>query len=216
MIHKVFVINRAARIERKNHIIKQFKNKNEFDVVIFNAIEHEVGSYGLFKSFQTLVSDANSKEMDYIIVCEDDHVFTENYNFENLNLYINWGIENDFDILLGGPSNVQDVVFANDEIYWTNKFSGLQFTIVFKRFYQVIMNFELEKGRNFDLELGNLSDNIYGVYPSISKQLCFGYSDVTTKNNYTNVDDYYKRCNEKLDHFYIVNNYYIALTSNFR
>lgn len=215
MQHKTYVINLDHRKDRRIHISKEFDGRDEFDVVIYPAVVDEIGAIGLFKSFRSIIEEASDISLDYVIVCEDDHRFTADYESTILERYISLGLELKFDLLLGGPSKVYDVIFANDDLYWLNQFSGLQFTIIFRRFFEVILNFELEEGKAFDFELGGLSEDIYALYPSISEQVYFGYSDATLKNETVDVGTYYRVCRERMDKLYLINNYYWKLKNGF-
>lgn len=211
MKHKTYIINLDHRTDRRSHIFNEFKERSEFEVVLFPAIKDKNGATGLFRSFRSVIELAADNGLPYVIICEDDHAFTSDYEPAVLDKYISLGMDFEFDLLLGGPSKVYDVLFANDDLYWVNQFSGLQFTIVFKRFFQVVLNFHLKEGSALDFELGGLSDNIFALYPSISEQVYFGYSDATDKNQDIDVSTYYKDCVDRIDRLYLINNYYNKL-----
>lgn len=205
--HQTYIINLEKRVDRKANIEKEFAMYPEFEPTIFKAVEHQRGSLGLFLSFQKIVALAAEKNLEYVIVCEDDHVFTSNYNKERLNEQIKIGQQLEFDILLGGMSNVHDALFFNPNLVWVGGFTGLQFTIIFKRFYDTILSFNLGKSP-FDLALGQLSDRIYCCYPTISTQFSYGYSDATSVNNELDVETYFETCNQKLDRLYKITEYF--------
>ena len=72
---------------------------------------------------------------------------------------------------------------VSDNLFWVNAFNGMQFTVVFKRFYVSILSCTTEEGHVTDSFLSRLSDNIFVIYPYISSQADFGYSDATSANN---------------------------------
>src|SRR5690606_31041937 len=119
-----------------------------------------------------------------------------------------------FDVLLGGMSNVHDVLFLDEQLIWLGGFTGLQFSVIFARFFNRFLEYILPKGANLDINLTEISDNIYGLYPAISMQKTFGYSDVTMKNNDLNVETYFEECNLKLDRLYKVYRYFEQLKGN--
>lgn len=80
----VYVPNLSIRTDRKASIEKQFKDKNEFELNILPALEHRIGAYGLWQTFMSVVRKEHDKRSEFFIFCEDDHVFTENYNREYL------------------------------------------------------------------------------------------------------------------------------------
>ncbi|KQB98618.1 hypothetical protein [Pedobacter sp. Hv1] len=205
--HQTYIINLEKRTDRKLNIEKEFSAHQEFEITIFKAVERQRGALGLFQSFQKIVELAVEKELDYVIICEDDHVFTSNYNKHLLNAQIKLGQELEFDALLGGMSNVHDALFFNPNLVWVGGFTGLQFTVVFKKFYAQILPFTLGQ-KPFDLELAYLSDHIYCCYPTISTQRSYGYSDATTENNDMQVESYFETCNQKLDRLYKISQYF--------
>jgi glycosyl transferase family 25 len=181
MKHKTYIINLKERTERKKHILNEFAKYPEFEITIFDAIKMKSGSEGLFESIKQIVYKASKSKDKYIIICEDDHIFTDEYNNEYLTDLIETGAIKAFDILLGGPSSIQDAFFVNERLVWLSGFSGTQFIVIFQNFYETILNYKLPPEADYDLELGKLSDNIYCCYPPISEQVNFGYSDVTSK-----------------------------------
>lgn len=211
--YPTFVINLKSRTDRKNHILNEFKSHPEFKLTVFNAIRAERGSQGLFLSIKNLVHDANQSREEYIIICEDDHIFTNNYDALKLKKHIKKGIALDYDILLGGPSNIHDAFFVEKDLVWVSGFSGFQFAVIFKRFYKKILSYDLPEESDFDLELGKISDNIYCCYPPISEQADFGYSDVTSKNNNINVQNYFIKCRNKLARLNKVFLYFKSVTN---
>lgn len=48
----VFVCNLLSRIERRQHIIKEFENKQEYSMQIIPAIKNKIGAYGLWLTLQ--------------------------------------------------------------------------------------------------------------------------------------------------------------------
>jgi|SRR5690606_3366648 len=208
MKHPTYIINLADRKDRRIHMESVFKHRSEFQLFFFDAIRQTPGSLGLFLSFKSIVQYAQQSGLEYVIICEDDHNFTGQYTPEYLNKIITKGIAHGFDIIVGGMSNVHDVLFLEDDLIWLSGFTGLQFTIVFSGFYQQILNYSLPYGANFDLELGQLSNNIYGCYPPISEQISFGYSDVTEKNTNYKVENYFENCIAKLNRLYKVSQYF--------
>lgn len=62
-------------------------------------------------------------------------------------------------------------------------FTETQFVIVFEKFYDTILNCEFTRFDSADFKLSALTDNIYCIFPFISIQKEFGYSDVTSSNS---------------------------------
>lgn len=76
-----FVINLAKRTDRRRDIIEEFSNRSEFRINIVNAIEEPFGALGLWKTLCLIIRKADDEKPDYILICEDDHKFTRNYQY---------------------------------------------------------------------------------------------------------------------------------------
>lgn len=120
--------------------------------------------------------------MDYIILCEDDHKFTYEYLPQNLFKSIEVAKDKGADILVGGPSWFENIMQVSENLYWVEKFTGLQFTVIFKKFFKSIAIAEFLENEAADKKISQLSCNKMLIYPFISTQKDFGYSDATKKN----------------------------------
>lgn len=178
----VNVINLKHRADRRSHIIKQFYDKPEFLINIVPAITHEKGTYGLWQTILQIVREEKEKDSDFFILCEDDHTFTENYSSELLLSCILQAKSLSADILCGGCSWFHSAVQITKALFWVDKFTGMQFTVIFNKFYQQILNANFGEDVIADLSLSSITNYKFIIYPYISIQKEFGYSDVTLRN----------------------------------
>lgn len=179
----VYVINLKDRTDRLNHIEQQFANKPEFEVNYIDAVKHPIGAVGLWKSLKKCVKIAMEKEEDIIVICEDDHFFTENYSkdyfFANVIGAANQGAE----LLSGGISNFREAIPVSTNRYWIDRFFATQFIVLFKPIFSKILSYDFKDSDAEDLVLPLLSNKCMVMYPFISEQFDFGYSDVTPVHN---------------------------------
>lgn len=178
-----YIINLKNRVDRKENVLNEFRNKPEFEVHLTEAIQHDVGAVGLWQTIKKIIATSLHKGEEYIIICEDDHQFTENYTKQKLFNCINEAIILGADVLCGGVSWFTNAVPASDNLFWVEKFSGLQFTVVFKKFFDKITDAAFSTGDAADYKLTELSESLYFMFPFISTQKDYGYSDVTANNN---------------------------------
>lgn len=178
-----FAINLKSRFERKSHILDQFEGKLEFKVEVIEAIQAEPGALGLWQTLQHIMEDYSINTFEYILICEDDHTFTDHYNWEKLQACITQAQDRQADILLGGVSSVTSILPVTDQLVWLDRFSGLQFTIIFKNFFKRIRATPFGDSDAADYKIASMTDSKYLIYPFISTQTEFGYSDATPKNN---------------------------------
>lgn len=176
---------------------------------LVEAFEHPVGAIGLWKTIRHILKDLVSPEDEYIILCQDDHLFTREYSEEHLLHCINKARTLNADILSFGISGFTSAIEVSDNLYWVEKFSGLQFTVIFRKFFQKILETDFETVSAADLKLCELTENKFFIYPFLSIQKEFGYSDVTAGNNiYGHVDNAFKDCNEKVSIINAVSTFY--------
>lgn len=178
----VYVINMKDRIDRKNHILKEFEGKKEFEVTIIEACTHENGSIGLWNSIIKVIHQAQKNEDDIIIICEDDHYFTEHYSSNLLLREIQEAYMQGADFLSGGIGGFGHAVRVGYHRYWIDWFWCTQFVVIYKHFFDIILNYEFKENDTADGVFSKLSANKMVIYPFISEQKDFGYSDVTQSN----------------------------------
>jgi GR25 family glycosyltransferase involved in LPS biosynthesis len=178
-----YVINLASRSDRRLHIQSQFKGRSEFELHIVPAEAHEVGAVGLWNTLTKILRTLEGSDNEFILICEDDHQFTEAYSKEILFSNIKLAESNQADILLGGVSSIQSIITVSQSVLWVEGFTGLQFTIIYKKFYKTIVNAYFRRGDAADLLISSLSQKKFLVHPFVSTQREFGYSDVTSRNS---------------------------------
>src|SRR5579859_2973117 len=165
-----YVINLSKRTERKENILKEFAGRKEFKVHIVTAIEHATGAIGLWNTIKYILQNMVEDRDDFILICEDDHQFTGNYSEEILFGCIAEARERGADILCGGVSWFEDCLQVTERLFSVQKFSGLQFTIVFKKFFSVITGAGFNAGDVADYKISALSKNKFVIHPYISVQ----------------------------------------------
>ncbi|WP_123844776.1 glycosyltransferase family 25 protein [Chitinophaga lutea] len=178
---KTFVISLKRRTDRRAHIQHEFGQAPEFDCTIVDAFEHAVGAKGLWQTIQYILNEYAVRE-EFVLICEDDHQFTSDYNKDLLFDSITIAMANNADVLSGGVSWLNSAVQVDRHIYWMEKFTGLQFVIIFKKFYAAILTADFSDTDVADHKISSLAISKYVIHPFISTQKEFGYSDVTSRN----------------------------------
>lgn len=178
-----YVINLKERTERLEHIRQQFANKPEFDVHIVEACEHSIGAVGLWNSIVKVINMAIENEDDVIIVCEDDHTFTKHYNRDYLIANILEAAAQGAELLSGGIGGFSNAVPITKNRYWIDSFWCTQFIVLYRPFFQKILEVPFGDTDTADGIMSELTSNKMVLYPFISIQNDFGYSDVTRSND---------------------------------
>ncbi len=210
---QVYIINLPERKDRLDHILQEFQDRTEFEINIIEAIKHELGSIGLWMTIQKILIDVIDKKEELFLLCEDDHQFTEYYSSELLLSNIQKVAKLEADILCGGPSWITSKLKVSENIYWMDKFTGLQFTIIYKRAYKKILDAKFTKRDCADGKIASICDNKFFIYPFISIQKEFGYSDATPKNQTIGrIAELFQSCNEGMQLNEYVCKYYEKIT----
>lgn len=178
-----YVMNLRKRTDRKAHIFKEFAGRTEFDVHIVEAIERERGASGLWETLTHILQDRVDPAAEFILLCEDDHQFTGHYSKDLLFGCIAEARERKADVLCGGVSWFEDPLLVSERLFNLRQFSGLQFTILFKKFFPAILNAGFGPKDAADYRISDLSKSKFAIHPFISTQKEFGYSDVTHFNS---------------------------------
>ncbi len=178
-----YIINLKTRIDRKKHIIGEFAGRKNFRIIFIDAHKGKIGAIGLWNTIKYISQDLVNKQDEFIILCEDDHQFTPEYSDEVLYRAIAEAKEKDADILSGGINGFTTALQISENLYWVEKFSGLQFTIIFRKFFKAILEANFGPGDAADYKMCSLTDKKFFIYPFISIQKDFGYSDATPENN---------------------------------
>ena len=178
-----FIINLKERKDRKENILKEFSDKEEFAIQVVEAVRHQFGAIGLWKTIAYILKNLINPDAEYVLICQDDHQFTKDYSSQRLFAAIAEAGKKGADILCGGISWFNNAVQISHHLFWVEKFSGLQFAIIFKKFFQRILNVDFNEVEAADYKISALTANKFFIFPFISIQKDYGYSDVTSKNN---------------------------------
>ena len=179
----VYVINLKSRADRRKHIKAQFRGKKEFKLTWIDAVEHPIGAVGLWKSMVKAVETAIENDDDIMIICEDDHTFTPQYSKEYLLASIVGADEQGAELLSGGIGGFGTAVPVASNRYWVDWFWSTQFVVVFKPLFQKILDYDFKDTDTADGVLSAIAKDKMTMYPFVSIQTDFGYSDVTRSNN---------------------------------
>lgn len=179
----VYIINLPNRPERLRHSLRQFEGRDEFDVNVIEATYDKIGALGLWKSIKMVIRNAIEKDEDMCIICEDDHTFTESYSRNRFIMNILEAHRLKAAYLLGGiTGGFSNMLVLPSGLCWLDAFWGTQFVVVFKSFYERILNEDFLDSDVADAKFSEMTSNKFVIYPMISHQTDFGYSDVTDVN----------------------------------
>lgn len=196
-----YVINLRERTDRYEHITNEFKGRSEFDLTIVEACCDQNGRKGLWRSICSIISKAKADKNDVIIICEDDHYFTQHYSTSLLFSRIYRAYELGADILSGGIGGFGQAYRRDFRLYQVDWFWCTQFIVIYASLYDKILNYTFQEYDTADGVLSMLSSSSMVIYPFISEQTDFGYSDVTQSNqeNAGRIREHFMQANNMLE-----------------
>lgn len=210
IILPVYVINLKEREERLIHILKEFDDVKKFNITIIQSYKNDKANVDLWNNVKKCIKAGIEEDHDFIIVCEDDHAFTDAYSYQYLLECIQEARNKDAEILCGGVSWFKTGVQISENLFWVESFTGLQFTIIFKNIFHKILTSEFSIDDFADLKITELCSNKFIIHPFISTQKEFGYSDVTARNDGTDrVELLFTKASQTLELLKKVRNFYL-------
>jgi GGDEF domain-containing protein len=204
-----YVINLKHRVDRREHITKEFIGKPEFAVELIEACEHTIGAVGLWQSICRIIESADQSGKEFVLICEDDHQFTAAYSKEYLFDCIAECIQEKGDVLLGAISWFDSALPVSDNLYWVGRFTGTQFMIIFRKFYKSMLKASFADGDNADHKIAAITRHKFLLSRPISVQAYFGYSDITARNGLEGrLDELFDRSEKGIQLLNTVSHYY--------
>jgi len=181
-----YVINLKKRVDRLEHLKNEFKNRSEFDLRIIEACSHKIGAVGLWNSIRKIIELASANGEEVIIICEDDHIFTEHYSKQTLLEYLIRCHVDGVELLCGGIGDFVNAVPRDENRFWIDNFISTQFLVIYQSLFEKILNEPFDESVTADGMFSKITWNKMVCFPFISVQKEFGYSDATLYYNQDN------------------------------
>lgn len=179
----IVCINLDISVDRKKHAEHYFK-KLGIPARFFTAVKHEYGGlYGCFDSHIQILWDAYERDLDYILVFEDDFLPTDAYSEEKLGQAIEFmSTHDDWDVFHLGYSCIKDnkdgvsTIFSgipyNDDIVQFNPFCTQALCYNKRSIRKIIESYEDFIGEvHYDMYISTYADlNNYCMIPMLFDQ----------------------------------------------
>lgn len=200
---EIYCINLDRRIDRWKHAQNEFRSMGILDrVTRVSAVDHRDGRIGLIKSFLQIFKDVKEREVDNVLIFEDDvHFISENNPLETLEKAISQIGKIDWSLFyLGANTHERCNIFRPNLILLKNAFSAHAVAYSHKTYNIIIEKFEKTneiKGINdindvfFCNEIQNKRTSFL-VNPMIATQYP-SFSDLEKKEvNYSFIEERFK------------------------
>lgn len=159
----------TSNLQNTTKVFKAFENRNEFILTYLEnyAVKENHSHLFSLEYLKLAVKFGLAQEEDFIIISNQKHVFTVNYNKEYLLNQIINASQLGCGILLGGISNFNRAVPLSKNLFWFDSFSSSNFVIIFSHVFSKIMQLDVEtNGTNI---LSEITSNKMVMYPCISQ-----------------------------------------------
>ena len=186
----IYVINLKHRTDRKEQMIKKFKQFENINIKFIEAIKHENGAIGCLKSHQKCIEIGKENNMEYIIVMEDDTIPCKYFEkrFNNILEYLN---NNSFDIFLGMVNKtrkehiIEKINYPKETLLKISMGHCANLIIYNKKAYEFFLSIDENNFIAIDHEWHNKLSAIVTLPFIVSTET--DYSDIEKKNvNYIN------------------------------
>jgi glycosyl transferase family 25 len=185
-----YIIYSNHNKERLNYIQSQFVGSNEFDVKIIKTRSHQNRNFEIWNCIKKITSMAIKSEEDVIIICEDDHMFTEGYEKKKLIENIIDAHEQGAALLIGGVSSFDHVIPVTKNRFWVNSFKSMQFLILYKSLFEKILGYKFKRNDSPEEVLSEMTGHKMIIYPFVSVKRSFNNLETINSNNFLIRDDF--------------------------
>jgi hypothetical protein len=140
----LFVINLKERTDRKHQIIQDFKPYKNIQLHFIEAIRNTNGAIGCFLSHKKCVEIAKEKNMEYVIVLEDDCLPMENFENRLINILEFLSSYKEWDLFLGGVKRCNRILekydIPNDILCRIKRGHSTHLVIYHKTIYDFVLH----------------------------------------------------------------------------
>lgn len=181
-----FVINLKHRVDRKEHVIQELQKLQNITYEFITAIEHVDPKIGCTLSHQYCINTAKQKNLEHVMILEDDVIFESNVMevFENAWKHVQkyeWNL-----LYLGG--NIKDIAtHVDDHLLRVQSVNTTHAYIIHERFYDVILDLPSEPIIDYQYRKLNATYPMYMCAPMVAYQMP-SYSDLQQQHvNYKDI-----------------------------
>jgi GR25 family glycosyltransferase involved in LPS biosynthesis len=182
------VINLEHRTDRREHMLQELDKLQGVTYEFVNAIKHENPNIGCTLSHQRCIEIAKDRDLNHIMILEDDVIFEPNVNeiFEK-----SWRAVQQYDwnlLYLGG--NVREksrYVDIDKHLVHVTKVNTTHAYVIHKRFYDIVLGLDIDTIIDYHYRDLSSLHKMYMCAPMIAFQL-ESYSDLQQKTTNYKLD----------------------------
>ncbi|PZF74621.1 hypothetical protein [Taibaiella soli] len=181
----VYIINLKPDAERVIHCINEFGGRSEFSIQIVPVFEHKIDAIGFWNTIIYILQNLTHETDEYVIICKDSHSFTKHYSPKQLAECITIAQSYEADILNGCSQTIDCSINTAANVFKTDIFSGIQFTVIFQKFFKTIIAANFVDSADYKISM--LTKKKFFIHPFISVEKDFSYT--VSSNNFFNQNE---------------------------
>lgn len=175
--------------------INQFNRKPEFDLHLVPTLITDD-----WNTIKDCVKKSSNDDDELIIICNEKHAFTKNYNKDIFLQNVVRAQHMGCDILLSGTTGFSYAVPITDSIFWIDKFNKAEFMIIYQKAFKKILESQI-KDLTVSSGLSNLVSNIICTVPFMSSYSNDSNPDPNLEMINTHHHESYNIAQEKLNFY---------------
>ena len=150
-----YYINTFCFYNNRNKYQEYFSKKKEFRIHWIKSTSPSPNINQ--KNLNSILTRSIQEEDDVIIICFDNYRFKRNYSKYSLFKYILMAKFYQADILFGNGSEMDCMCKIQDELYWVNSIKKSNFIVLYRKFFNKILDINLLNSKSFPETISALS-----------------------------------------------------------
>jgi glycosyl transferase family 25 len=181
-----FIINLERRTDRKTHMLTEISKLDCDTYEFIPAVNDPDPKVGCNLSHQYCIRLAKERDLDYVLILEDDVIFEDNVN-DILEKALSAVHEYEWNLLYLGGNLKEEAFYMNEHLLHVTSVNTTHAYIIHKRFYDTVL--ELPTSTIIDYHYRRLAStyNMYMCAPMVAYQmpshsdLCNGKVDYSSE-----------------------------------
>jgi hypothetical protein len=149
-------------------ILKQFEDKPEFELTILPLDNERYPPISYWEILRNCIRQAISNDDDVIIICDDEHSFTDKYERDIFIQHILDAHTQGCELLSGGIEEADQVVQVARSRFWINHFTSSPFLVLYRKVFEKILAEPYHGIEPPEAVLSEIATNKILIYPFIS------------------------------------------------
>ena len=150
-----YYINTFCFYNNRNKYQEYFSKKKEFRIHWIKSTSPSPNINQ--KNLNSILTRSIQEEDDVIIICFDNYRFKRNYSKYSLFKYILMAKFYQADILFGNGSEMDCMCKIQDELYWVNSIKKSNFIVLYRKFFNKILDINSLNSKSFPETISALS-----------------------------------------------------------